>query len=271
MYAYDRNDLKRIFGVSSATLRFLARAGYIKSAAPPDRPAYSFQELLVLRTVGALMAAKIPTRQINRALRQLRPWLSDDLPMHRLALDAIGNLIRVRTGDASWEPASGQYALALDVPAARANIVAICNREVSMKSTQSAHEQYLRGTELEEADLTAARAAYEACLAGDCTHLEARINLGRLLHLEGRLREAESTYRGTKEPNATLLFNLAVLLEDLERDGEAAAAYREALIHDPALADAHFNLSLLYERAGDVQTSFRHLLAYHRLTRQFAS
>ena len=191
--------------------------------------------------------------------------------MHRLALDTIGHLIRVRTGDAYWEPASGQYAMALEVPAARAHIGSISHRDVSMHSTQSAHEQYLRGAELEEADLTAARAAYEACLAGDCTHLEARINLGRLLHLEGRLREAESTYRGTKEPNATLFFNLAVVLEDLQRDGEAASAYREALIHDPALADAHFNLSLLHERAGDAQTSFRHLLAYHRLTRQLAS
>ena len=32
------------------------------------------------------------------------------------------------------------------------------------------------------------------------------------------------------------------------------------------MADAHFNLSLLLERAGDDQSAYRHLLAYYRLT-----
>lgn len=130
-----------------------------------------------------------------------------------------------------------------------------------------AHAHYSRGIRIEEQDAAAARAAYEACLQGDCTHLEARINLGRLLHADGLLKEAEALYREVQEPSAVLFFNLGVLLEDLEREIEAIQAYREALLHDPGMADAHFNLSLVHERLGEAQAAFRHLLAYRRLSR----
>jgi tetratricopeptide (TPR) repeat protein len=129
----------------------------------------------------------------------------------------------------------------------------------------TAHDHYLRGANLEEDDAAAAKSAYESCLKGDCSHMDARINLGRLLHLEGKHREAESIYRDTREPSALLFFNLAVLLEDLGRVPEAITAYSSALIHDPGLADAHFNLALLHERDGENQAAFRHLLAYRRL------
>jgi tetratricopeptide (TPR) repeat protein len=129
----------------------------------------------------------------------------------------------------------------------------------------TAHDHYLRGADLEEDDAAAAKSAYEACLSGDCSHLEARINLGRLLHMEGKHREAEFIYRDTPEPSGILFFNLAVVLEDLDRQPDAIKAYRDALVHDPGLADAHFNLALLYEQSGETQSAFRHLLAYRRL------
>jgi tetratricopeptide (TPR) repeat protein len=135
------------------------------------------------------------------------------------------------------------------------------------KSIDTAHDHYLRGADLEEDDASAARQAYEACLEGDCTHMNARINLGRLLHAAGKHREAESVYRATEEPDAILFFNLGVLLDDLGRTADAINAYKDALIHDPGLADAHFNLALLHEHAGETQAAFRHLLAYRRLMR----
>jgi tetratricopeptide (TPR) repeat protein len=86
----------------------------------------------------------------------------------------------------------------------------------------------------------------------------------RLLHLAGRLAEAEQMYRQALEPDATLLFNLGVLLEDLGREAEAMQVYRQALDLEPNLADAHFNLARLHERAGNRRESFRLLLAYKR-------
>ena len=112
--------------------------------------------------------------------------------------------------------------------------------------------------------MAAARAAYLDALNAHNDHLEARINLGRLLHLDGDFRQAEKVYRAAKQSSALLSFNLAILLEDLNREEEAIAAYREALVLDPALHDAHFNLSRLHERAKQPQDALRHLLAYKR-------
>jgi tetratricopeptide (TPR) repeat protein len=138
-----------------------------------------------------------------------------------------------------------------------------------MNKSKTPNDHYLRGEDLEASDAKLARAAYEECLAGDCSHLEARINLGRLMHADGLLHEAEQIYRGTEEPDGLLYFNLGVLLEDSGREEEAMSLYRESIVHEPGLADAHFNLSRLYERAGQPQAAFRHLLAYRRLLRAY--
>jgi tetratricopeptide (TPR) repeat protein len=112
--------------------------------------------------------------------------------------------------------------------------------------------------------LRGARIRYLAALSVQEDHLEARINLGRLLHLDGQLKEAEKLYRQAKSSSALLSFNLAILLEDLEREEEAIAAYRDALAQDPLLHDAHFNLSRLHEKANRPREALKHLLAYRR-------
>ena len=257
------HELKRRFGLSVGTVRFLETAGYLRHRRSGN---YDFRELLVLRTVGALTAAKLPVRTIHRALRQLKPWLSEERPLSRVSLQAGDEAVVVREGRIAWEPSSGQYALPLEVPLLESNILPMAKRTKSPAAIDTAHDHYLRGADLEEDDASAAREAYQACLKGDCTHMNARINLGRLLHLEGKHREAESIYRDTEEPDAILFFNLGVLLEDQGRPTDAIAAYRDALIHDPGMADAHFNLALLHERAGTTQAAFRHLLAYRRLS-----
>ncbi|MDP8985827.1 MAG: tetratricopeptide repeat protein, partial [Pseudomonadota bacterium] len=133
-----------------------------------------------------------------------------------------------------------------------------------------ADQHYERALALEDADPQAARGAYQACLDADPDHLEARINLGRLLHLVGRLTEAEQVYRAAPRAEPLLVFNLAVLLEDLGREPDAILRYREVLVLDPRFADAHFNIARLYERAQDAKASLRHLLAYRRMLDQDA-
>ena len=110
----------------------------------------------------------------------------------------------------------------------------------------------------------AARAAYLEALRVCSDHVEARINLGRLLHLGGELAQAERVYRMARTSSALLSFNLAILLEDLEREAEAVVAYREALALDPSMHDAHFNLARLHEKANRPRDALRHLLAYRR-------
>jgi tetratricopeptide (TPR) repeat protein len=260
MQEYSLADLKRLFGLPPALIRTLSEAGFISQPASRGKGKYTFQDLLVLRVAGALKAAKISTPKIATALEQIRSVL----PAGRLSvtLAASGKDLAVREGSHEWE-ASGQYALPLIPKSAPAQVAELRSTpEVSAASV--AHEHYQRGHMLEESDVVAARAAYLAALNAQEDHLEARINLGRLLHLNGQLKEAERLYREAKTSSALLSFNLAILLEDLDREEEAVAAYREALAQDPLLHDAHFNLSRLHEKANRPREALRHLLAYRR-------
>jgi tetratricopeptide (TPR) repeat protein len=124
-----------------------------------------------------------------------------------------------------------------------------------------------RAFALEASDLQAARDAYRAALDIHAGHLEATINLGRLLHLNGELAQAELVYLAAEHSSALLSFNIALLLEDLQRDDEAVGAYLAALALEPTLHEAHFHLSVLHERQQRPREALKHLLAYRRLTR----
>ena len=131
-----------------------------------------------------------------------------------------------------------------------------------------AHDWYAEGVELEASDAEGAARAYEKAIEAEPARLDARINLGRLLHETGKLARAERAYRDALEvaaDDATLRYNLAVLLEDLGRRGDALEAYKAALRADPALPDAHYNLALLYEKLRRPREALRHMAQYRRL------
>jgi Flp pilus assembly protein TadD len=115
-----------------------------------------------------------------------------------------------------------------------------------------------------------ARAAYRRALELDGAHAHAHLNLGRLLHAEGDPAAALPHYRraaALRGDEPTPQYNLGVALQDTgELDG-AVDAYAKALALDPGFADAHFNLSGLYEQLGDRARALAELLAYRSLTR----
>ena len=265
MHAYDAKDLKRLFGLPASAVRSLTRAGHLAPIRRAGRLHYSFPDLIMLRTASALRTAKIPTQRINRTLRTLRAALPAGATLNNLSITALGNQIAIREGKLLWESDTGQYALALDINESQGGLHMISPQGPTAVPASSAAECYAQAFSMEDTDPEAARAAYEACLQFDPQHLEARVNLGRLLHLAGRLSEAERVYRSAERAEPLLTFNLGVLLEDLGREPAAILAYREALALDPLLADAHFNLARLYERARDPKASLRHLLAYRRM------
>lgn len=246
-----------------ALVSALARASYITPSAPGGKTRYTFQDLLVLRTAAALKAAKISTPKITAALGHIRASLAAGSVVTTLALAASGKDLVVREGDEVWEANSRQYPLPLGETMI-ASVTALGPSPARSAAHVAAEAHYARGHALEDLDPAAARLAYREALSAHSDHLEARINLGRLLHLVGELRAAEKIYRAARQSSALLSFNLAVLLEDLNREAEAISAYREALAQDPALHDAHFNLSRLHERARQPREALRHLLAYRR-------
>jgi len=258
-------DLERRFGTPVTLIRSLIRAGHLSPSSKQGRLLLSFQDLVVMRAVSALHAARIPTRSINRALRKIRETLPQGAPLAAGALGLVGGQIALKQGGAQWEPVSGQYALALESPPAPAPA------PVRLKATRDAADALTRAAahfeaayELEAQDPESAIARYRSALREDPSHTDARINLGRLLHLRRDPAGAEAVYRGGDESDPILCFNLGVLLEDLARTSEAISAYQMALASDPTLSDAHFNLARLYELAGDDRAALRHLLAYRR-------
>jgi tetratricopeptide (TPR) repeat protein len=264
MQEYSLADLERLFGLPPALVRKLSESGFIT---PPvhtgktrgGKSKYAFQDLLVLRVAGALKAAKMSTPKIVAALEQIRGAApAGHLPA--IALAASGRNVAVREGARERE-ASGQYALPLTT---RPVATLVAEIRKSAPAAEIAQGHFERGHLLEDSDVNAARSAYLAALNVQEDHLEARINLGRLLHLDGKLKEAEQMYRQARTTSAILSFNLATLLEDLGREEEAVTAYRDALAQDPLLGDAHFNLSRLHEKANRPREALRHLLAYKR-------
>jgi tetratricopeptide (TPR) repeat protein len=287
MHAYDTKDLERLFGLPASVVRALARAGNIQPVRRSGKLHYSFHDLVVLRTASALRAAKISSLRINKTLQELRSALPEGSALNKISLTALGNRIAIREGQTLRESDSGQYALALEIVEEKGRLHVISRPDdapAAVNSSRpaadaggdsgsafapdSADRHYARALDLEDSNPRAAQKAYESCLKADPDHLEARINLGRLLHLAGRLAEAERVYRVGAKADPFIAFNLAVVLEDLEREPDAIVAYREALALDPQFADAHFNLARLYERAQDPKASLRHLLAYRRMMDQ---
>jgi DNA-binding transcriptional MerR regulator len=275
MHEFDSKDLKRLFGIPASQVRSLIKAGHINPLRKAGRLSYSFQDLIVLRTLRSLRAAKIPTQKINRTLREIRESLPGELPLSGLSIVAVGDRIVVREGQSLRESDTGQYTLALEFIDQGGDLVMIDKRSnlrtsageenAAIAAADTIDDDFERALALEESDIDAAIALYRSCLEADAKRVEARLNLGRLLHEKGRLDEAESVYRGSNAAEPLLSFNLAVLLEDLDRFGEAMAVYRHALALDPGLADAHFNLARLNEQAGNARDALRHLLAYRRL------
>lgn len=264
---YRSREVLRLLGVSRGTLRGLVGAGFVTPARGARREyLFCFQDLVLLRAARALAAAKVPARRITRSLRRLRRSLPDEVPLSGLRICAVGERVVVREGARRWQADTGQYLLDFDVVIERGEPVLRAHAETP--ALRDAEAWFERGAALEERGARSdAREAYARSLEIDSDQLAARINLGRLLHEAGRLDEAEAVYRGRGEPvDPTLCFNLAILLEDLERRDEAIAAYHCALRGDPRFADCHYNLGLAYQAAGNALAAIRHLREYRKLS-----
>jgi tetratricopeptide (TPR) repeat protein len=226
-------EVEKLLRLPRRTIHSLVKAGFVSPARGP-RQAYlfSFQDLIVLRTAQALAAAKVPAKRIASSLKELRRSLPDSMPLSGLSIGAVGERVVVKEGASRWQAESGQYLLAFE------------------------------GDPL---------AGELKVIAQEAASLEDEIDRGYCLQHAGRLEEAEAVYRNalkTCGPDAVLLYNLGVLLQDRARDDEALECYEAALREDPAMADCHYNLALLCERLGRAQQAIRHMARYRRLVAQ---
>ena len=270
MHPYGVGDVERLLHLSRNTLRALVNAGFVSPAGETRRTwRFSFQDLIVLRTAQALVEANVPQRRITQSLKRLRGYLPESMPLSGLSIGAVGERVVVKEGAAKWQADSGQYLLAFEGDPAAGLLNVVDQPKPSDIAPEDMPTDFEKAVFLEQIDEAAAIRAYEAIIAEDPSHLDARVNIGRLLHEAGRYEKAERAYRDALEAcgdDAIVLFNLAVLLEERARVRESMEAYEAALRVDPDMADAHYNLSLLFRKIGRAKDALRHMGEYRRLS-----
>ena len=264
---YGVRDVEKLLRLSRTTIRALIEAGFVSPARGPRNAwLFSFQDLVVLRTAQALAAAKVPRKRITKSLKELRRHLPASMPLSGLSICAVADRVVVNEGGSRWQAESGQYLLAFEGDPADGSLSVIERNDAAPPA--SAVDWFEKGVALEGDDTEAALQAYERAVAADPTLLDARINLGWLLHEAGRFAKAERVYRSAIKANGgdpVLLYNLGVLLEDMDRKNEAMEAYEAALRGNPGLADCHYNLALLCENLEKPKEAIRHMSQYRRL------
>lgn len=268
MHQYGVRDVEKLLRLPRSTIRALIAAGFVSPARGPRNAwLFSFQDLIVLRTAQALAAARVPQRRITRSVKELRRHLPDAMPLSGLSICAVADRVVVKEGGSRWLAESGQYLLAFEGDPADGSMSVIERTQAAAPA--GAADWFDRGVALEREDAEAALQAYEQAVAADPARLDARINLGRLLHEAGRFAQAERVYREAMKAGGSdplLLYNLGVLLDDMERKEEALKAYEAALRGNPGLADCHYNLALLCEDLKKPKEAIRHMAQYRRLT-----
>lgn len=275
--AYSTRQVAEILGLSPRQVRRYARSDLLRpERGPGNAYRFTFQDIVLLRTARELRSGGVPARRVNRALESLRKQLPTGRPLSALRISTQGDRVVVRDREALWEPDTGQVHFDFSVaelakrvaPLARATADERAVRESGAGAELDADQWYDLAVDLEAVAPAKAREAYRRAIALYPGHPEAHLNLGRLLHEEGQLADAESHYRqalAADPENAMAAYNLGVVLEDRDRPQEAVQAYKRALAHDPGHAEAHFNVGRLYESAGQEELAVRHLAAYRRL------
>src|SRR2546422_6847750 len=157
----------------------------------------------------ALAVAASPARRIRGALKNLRHQLPRGRSLAELRIVAEGDRIVVSDGTTAWNPESGQTHLDFAVSDLATRAAPIARRTAqaarAAEGDLDAEDWYELGLELEAVEPGEARDAYRRALELDAHHADAHVNLGRLLHEQGLVEEAERHYRlaPRENPNHT--------------------------------------------------------------------
>jgi len=265
MKGYSASEVARLLGLPVGRIYSYVRSGFLA----PERGEsgghrFSFQDVVILRAAKGLEDARISPVRVRKILKRLVTELPEGRTLAGLTISAEGTRVVAREGGETWDPESGQRLLDFEGDPPR-TVERIARRQ----DDETAESWFESGLQLEADAPDEARDAYRRAIELDPLHVDAHVNLGRLLHERGDLAGAEERYRAAlaADPDSvTAAFNLGVVLDDLGRTDEAVGVYERIVKLDPGCADAHFNLASLYERTGRTIAALRHKKTYERLT-----
>ena len=273
MRAYTTREAAELLGISPRQIRSFARQQFVL----PIRVArghfrFSFQDLVLLRTAKELVLAGLDSRRICRALRALQDQLPTGRPLSSVKVLAQADQVLVREHNTVWEAESGQTILdfKIDELAEKVAPLVKASGPIARQQANTSDEWFEIALEFDQVgEKEDALAAYRETLSLDSTHVNARINLGRLLHNEHSFQQAENLYREALKidpTNSIAAFNLGVVLEDQSSIHEAIELYLHTLTLDPELPDVHYNLARLYENQGNQKAAIRHFSKFKLLS-----
>lgn len=272
MKGYTTREVAEVLGLPTSKILGWTRSGLLTpERGPSGAYLFSFQDIVLLRTARDLIDADIPARRVSESLAALRDQLPVGRPLSAVHVIAIGNRILVHDEDTLWEPDSGQLHINFAVGDVAERAEPIARRALSDRADEpdmSADDWFNTALDLEAVATDEAVVAYRRVIDLDGDHADAHLNLGRLLHEDGQIAEAEAHYRTAAEADpesGRALYNLGVALEDQQLRQGAIEAYTAALRLDDQLAVAHFNLSRLLESEGHKAEALSHLADYKKL------
>lgn len=254
---FTRGEIARLLGITPARLRTLDRAGISPTGRRRGRRAYTFTDLLALRTAQTLLDRKVRLRDVTRAIGALKRTLPRVArPLVELRIVSDGRRVVVHTHDGAFEPLTGQLLLDFDVQGLRDDVVRVLRPSAGRERARTAYELYLQASQLDENVSTMDEAVrlYRQAVELDPWLAIAYTNLGNICFRRDDPAAAEALYRKAlevddKQPEAQ--YNLGYVM--LER-GDADLAiplFLGAIAADPKFADAYFNLAMAYEQVGD--------------------
>ena len=235
MHQYGVREVEKLLRLPRSTIRALIEGGFVSPARGPRNAwLFSFQDLIVLRTVQALAAARVPRKRITRSVKELRRHLPDSMPLSGLSICAVGDRVVVKEGASRWQAESGQYLLAFEGDPADGSLSVVDRAQIE-GGTGGAGRPRMTQPE------------------GARTPRSLEGGTG------GAGRPRASQPEGARTPrslSAEDWFDRGTALES--RDPEAALnAYERAVAADPALINAHINLGGLLHAAGRYEKAER--------------
>jgi tetratricopeptide (TPR) repeat protein len=255
---FSGTEVTRLLGFSAARLRTLDRAGVVSpSGRRRGRRAYTFGDLIALRTAQTLLARRVRLRDVTRAIAALQRSLPKvTRPLAELRVVSDGQRVVVRSQEGTFEPLTGQMLLDLEIKSLRDDVVRVLRPAAGKERSQTAYNLYVRASQLDEdpATMKDAEALYREALELDPWLAIAYTNLGNICFRKGDEVDAEKLYRraleiDTRQPEAQ--YNLGYIMLERGKAVDAIPYFLGAIDADPRFADAYFNLAMAYEGIGD--------------------
>jgi DNA-binding transcriptional MerR regulator len=255
---FTSGEISRLLGISQARLCTFDRAGVVSpTGRRRGRRAYSFSDLIALRTAQSLLERRVRLRDVTRAVGALKRSLPKvTRPLQELRIVSDGQHVIVHTTDGAFEPLTGQMVLDFEVKALRDDVVRVLRPSAGRERARTAYELYLRASQLDEDPLSMddAELLYREAISLDPWLAIAYTNLGNIRFRRHDADAAEVLYKKAleidgRQPEAQ--YNLGYVMLERGQPELSVPLFHGAIEADPKFADAYFNLAMAYEQIGE--------------------